>query len=174
MKRLLLVVVLLLAGCGLSAETSAPRCDGVEPLALVAQSVPTASYLVCLQDLPAGWRATRFEAVRGSTRISLLSDRTEGRPVDIVLTSRCDITGASPARPGADGVRSYLRVDTVSPVYAGSAFDVFPGGCIQYAFAFPRGPHIPLMEQLSSTVDLVPRRELRLDVRDQVGVELDP
>lgn len=179
MRRLLLLVVLLLLvlllpGCGVTVETAAPRCDGAERLGLVAQSVPTATYLPCLQDLPAGWRATRFDATRGSTRISLLSDRTDGRRVDIVLASRCDVAGASPARPRADGVRSYLRVEAVSPVYTGRAYDVFPGGCVRYAFAFPRGPHIPLMEQLSSAVDLVPRRELRLEVREQVGVELDP
>jgi hypothetical protein len=170
----LLAVLLLCAGCGMTVEAAEPRCGAVERLALVAQSVPTATYVPCLQDLPVGWRTTRFEAERGSTRLSLLSDRSGGRPVEVVLSPACDVSGASPARPRADGVRSYLELDTVAPLYAGTAYDVFPGGCVQYAFALPRGPHIPLMEDLDASIGLVPRRELRLDVRERTGAELDP
>lgn len=170
----LLALALLATGCGTTVEAAEPRCGAVERLALVAQSVPTAMYVPCLQDLPVGWRTTRFDAERGSTRLSLLSDRSGGRPVEVVLEPGCDVSGASPARPRADGVRSYLELDSVAPLYAGTAYDVFPGGCVRYTFAFPRGPHIPLMEDLEASVGLVPRRELRLDVRERTGVELDP
>ena len=40
----------------------------------------------------------------------------------------------------------------MAPLYAGTAYDVFPGGCVQYAFALPRGPHIPLMEDLDASI----------------------
>lgn len=174
MKRLVLVLLLLTTACGTDVETAAPWCGDVERLGLVAQSVPAASYVPCLQELPVGWRATGFEAGPGASRISLLSDRSGGRMVDVVLEPRCDVGDASSARPRAEGVRSFLRLDDISPVYAGTSYDVFPGGCLRSSFAFPRGPHIPLMEELRSAVDLVPRRELRLQVRDRLGVELDP
>jgi hypothetical protein len=173
-KRLLLPLLLLTTGCGLSAETAAPGCRGGERLGVVAQSVPTAAYVPCVEPLPAGWRVTDVDVQRGSSRLALLSDRSGGRPVEVLFEERCDATGASPTPPRADGVRSSLALESVSPTYAGTLYDEFPGGCVQYRFAFPRGVHIPLMEDLAVAVDLLPRRELRLQLREQLGVELDP
>jgi hypothetical protein len=169
-----LAPLLLTAGCGVTAEAATPRCTSVERLALVAQSVPTAAYLPCLRTLPEGWRTAGFKAERGSSRLSLLSDRSGGRTVDVVLSARCDVRAASPAPARAQGVRSYVRLRSVAPTYAGTLYDVFAGGCVRYRFAFPRGPHIPLLEDLSAAVDLVPRRELRVELRKELGVELDP
>jgi hypothetical protein len=172
-RGLLLPLLLLGTGCGLGAETAAPRCDDVERTAVVAQSVPTASLVPCTTELPPGWRVTDVEVRRGTTRLALLSDRSDDRRVEIVLVERCDVAGASPTPPRVDGARSYLTLTSVSPVYAGTAYDVFPGGCLVSRFAFPRGAHIPLMEELDGAVALVPRRELRLDLRDELGVELE-
>lgn len=66
-----------------------------------------------------------------------------------------------------------MQVDSISPRYAGTLFDVFPGGCVTYEFDFERGAHISLMEELQQAIDLYPRRELRLAVRDQLGVDID-
>lgn len=170
----LLAPLLLTAGCGVTVETAMPRCTSPERLALVAESVPSAAYVPCVRALPEGWSVAGFRAVRGSSRLSLLSDRSGGRPVDVVLSSRCDVRAASPAAARAQGVRSYVRLRSVSPTYAGTLYDVFAGGCVSYRFAFPRGPHIPLLEDLASAVGLVPRRELRVDLRKELGVELDP
>lgn len=167
-------VAFVVSACGLSAETAAPGCADVERLAAVAQSVPSAAYLPCLQALPPGWRVDRFDVRSGSSSLSLLSDRSAGRPVEVRLSETCDVRGASPAAPRAAGVRSYVRVRSVAPTYAGTRYDVFAGGCVASTFAFPRGPHIPLLEELSSSVGLLARRDLRVQVRQRLGVELDP
>ena len=175
MRRLAPVLLLMLtSGCALQADTAVPGCGDVERVALVAQAVPAASYVPCLRELPVGWRATAFEVHDGAGRIALRSDRGGDRDVEVVLTARCDVAGASPTAPRAAGVRSYLRMRSVSPVWTGTAYDVFAGGCVRSDFAFPRGAHIPLMEDLAEAVTLVPRRELRLELRDRLGVELDP
>jgi hypothetical protein len=173
-RALLLPLLLLVTACGLSAESAAPLCGDVERMAVVAQSVPSASFVPCADDLPPGWRVTDVEVRRGTTRLALLSDRSDGRAVEIALMERCHPAGASPTPPRVDGARSYLALTSVSPVYAGTAYDVFPGGCLVSDFAFPRGAHIPLMEELGAAVALVPRRELRVDLRDELGVELEP
>ena len=165
---------LLLSSCGLSAATATPQCGAAERLAVVAQAVPTASYVPCVRTLQPGWSATAFDASDGSSRFTLLSDRSGGRPVEVELTAGCDVTGASPERARAEGVRSWVRVRSVSPLYAGQRYDVFTGGCVRVDFAFPRGPHIPLMEELGSAVGLVRRSELAVDLREELGVELDP
>jgi hypothetical protein len=167
-------VAVLLTSCGLSAATATPRCGSPERLAVVAQSVPSAAYVPCLRALEPGWRATAFDASDGRSRFELLSDRSGDRPVDVVLTATCDVAGASPERARAEGVQSWVRLRSVSPLYAGRRYDVFSGGCVQVDFAFPRGPHIPLMEELGAAVGLVRRSELAVDLRDRLGVELDP
>jgi len=162
-----------LTACG-SVLTSAPDCTAATRLALVAQSVPTAAYVPCIADLPAGWTVTSFAAEDGRTEFSLLSDRAEGRAVDVWLAERCAVAGATPEPPRTEGGRTYLRLDSIAPRYAGTLYDVFPGGCVSYRFDFARGAHIALMEGLLESVDLLPRRQLRLDVRRQLDVELDP
>jgi hypothetical protein len=174
-KRLaLLATVLLAAGCGLTTETAVPHCGEPERLAVVAQSVPTAAYLPCLRGLPQGWRVTAFTVERGRSEVSLLSDRSGGHPVHVTLTNRCDVRGASPAPARAEGVRSYVRLASITPDYTGTLYDAFAGGCLRSVFAFPRGPHIPLLEDLSAAVGLVSRQDLRLALRKELGVELDP
>jgi hypothetical protein len=143
-------------------------------MTVVAQSVPSAAYVPCVVDLPTGWQVTRFEPERGGTTFSLLSDRAGGRAVDVELVPDCVVAGATPEPPRTAGGRTYLRLRSLSPRYAGTLYDVFPGGCVRYHFDFARGVHIGLMEDLFATVDLLPRRELRLDVRRDLGEELDP
>lgn len=164
---------LVLASCGLSAATATPQCGSAERLAVVAQAVPSAAYVPCLRTLEQGWRTTAFDATDGRSSFTLLSDRSGDRPVEVVLTAACDVAGASAERPRAEGVQSWVRVRSVSPLYAGQRYDVFSGGCVRVDFAFPRGPHIPLMEELGAAVGLVRRSELAVDLRDELGVDLE-
>lgn len=169
----LLLPAALVTGCS-SVVPRVPPCSDVERLSLVAQSVPGATYVPCLDRLPTGWTVTRFQAQRGSTAFSLLSDRANGRAVDVRYQRRCDVSGAAPATPRTVGGRTYLRLQQISPRYTGRLYDVFPGGCVTYDVDLERGPHIALMEDLLAAVRLVPRRELRVELRHQLGEELDP
>ena len=161
------------SGCS-SVDPTVPGCDQAVRLTLVAQSVPTSSYVPCLADLPAGWSVTRFDAARGGTAFDLLSDRADDRPVEVRLRRHCSTTNASPEPPRTPGGRTYLRLAGISPRYAGTLLDVFPGGCVTYRFDFARGPHLGLMEELLATVDLLPRRQLRLELRRDLDLELEP
>ena len=164
---------LALSACG-TVEAAAPSCPDAMRLALVAQSVPTASYLPCLHRLPDGWQVTQVDIASGHTILALLSDRAEGRAVVVTLLPSCDAASATAEAPRADGIRTSVYLNSISDRYAGTMYDVFPGGCITYRFDFARGPHIALMEELNDTAGLLARRELRLDLRRQFGVELDP
>jgi hypothetical protein len=157
-----------------SLEQTIPGCDDAARLTLVAQSVPTSSYVPCLAELPDGWSVTRFDAARGETGFELLSDRADERSVLVRLRRRCSTADASPEPPRTLGGRTYLRLGSISPRYAGTLLDVFPGGCVTYRFDFARGPHLALMEELLASVDLLPRRQLRLELRRDLDLELDP
>jgi hypothetical protein len=166
--------VLIVPGGCVAVTAAVPGCGSVERLALVAQSVPRASYVPCLRVLSPGWKAAGFHATNGHTTFSLLSDRAAGRPVDIELASACDVAGATPTTPRAPGVRTYTRLRSISPRYSGTLLDAFTGGCVSYRFDFQRGPHIALIEEFESAVDLFPRQELSLELHKRIGVTVGP
>ncbi len=155
-----------------SAQSPVPTCTSVDRLALVAQAVPSASYLPCVAPLPAGWRASGFEAASGRVRFTLASDRAPGHPVRVALLPSCSVAGATPTTPRGPGVRTYIVLRSIAPRYAGVLEDVFAGGCVTYDFDFQRGPHIPLMEEFEGAVTLYPRHQLAIEVHDRLGVPL--
>jgi hypothetical protein len=71
-------------------------------------------------------------------------------------------------------VRSYLRLSSIDPRYAGSLYDLFPGGCVSYAFDLPRGPHIAVIQEFEQAVALISRHQLRLQLHQKLGLDLDP
>lgn len=162
---------LLTTGCS-TARTPVPSCRSFDRLALVAQSVPTAAYVPCLSELPAGWGASGFDASNGHTRFTLTSDRAPGRPVRVALLPACNVDGATPTTPRAPGARTYTSLRSISPDYSGTLTDVFAGGCVTYEFQFRRGPHIALMEEFEGAVTLYPRQQLSVEVHRRLGVSI--
>ena len=158
----------------IDTATSAPRCDEDRHLALVAQSVASAAYVPCVTELRPGWTADTFEAQSGRTDFTLVSDRDEDHPVQVDFSPSCDVSHASPTTPRADGVRTYLEVTSISPRYAATLSDVFPGGCVTYRFDFERGPHIALVDDFENEVGLRSRQELRRALQSTYDVQLDP
>jgi hypothetical protein len=162
-----------LTGCG-SPGGTVPRCGDPLKLAIIAQSVSGASYVPCIGELPEGWSTSGFDPASGGTSFTLDSDRSPGRPVTVRLSARCVTAGASPSPPRAPGALGYTRLTSISPRFAGTLYDVFPGGCVSYQFDFTLGEHIALMEQFQSAVGLYPVQQLRLVVKQKLGVEISP
>ena len=162
-----------LTGCAAVSNT-APRCDQPLRLAIIAQSLPTASYVPCIRDLPPGWSTSGFDATQSGTSFLLDSDRSPGRPVKVRLTATCEPGITSPSPPRAPGVLTYTRLTSVSPRFAGTLYDVFPGGCVSYAFDFALGSQIALLEQFEGAIGLYPRQQLQVVLKQKLGVELNP
>lgn len=167
---MILVFGFVLVGCTPGSD-AAPDCRADQRLALLAQSVPGATYVPCVAGLRTGWRTTNFEAETGKGSFELESDRAD-RPVVVDLSPGCRVGRATAIAPRADGVRTHLELQSISPRYAGTLYDVFPGGCVTYSFDFERGPHIALMEEFQASLGLFSRRELRLELSRDIGVEL--
>lgn len=168
------VPTLLLVSCSTPGHDLMASCRDYLRLALVAQSVPTASYLPCLAALPAAWSVESVEVRSGGTRLELLADRAEGRSVVVQLSAGCNTSGATGEPPPAPGVHRYLRLQSITPRYVGTRVDAFSGGCVSYHFDFPRGDHIVLLAELATVVGLQSRREVRRGLRDALGRDLDP
>ena len=174
-RRALVVVALVVTApaCAATATAAVPKCEASQRLGIVAQSVPDAAYLPCIAELPPGWSLESFEVDDDGTRFSLRSDRSD-RPVDVELAPSCDVGSATPVTPRDEGVRTYQLAESVSPRFTGRFYDVFADGCVTYEFDFARGPHIALIDELQQAVQLYPRRLLRQELRDELGITLDP
>jgi hypothetical protein len=161
-----------LSGCD-RAHLAMPACRADRRLGIVAQSVPEAIYVPCIERLAAGWSFGGLEVEDGSTSFTLRSDRNRV-PVRISFRSACDVGRATPVAPRAEGVRTFQLVRTISPRYGARQFDVFAGGCVTYDYDFARGPHIALTDELLGAVRLFSRQELRTGLARHLGVRLDP
>ena len=169
----MLATAATLTGCAGFGDT-VPGCGDPLRLAIIAQSVPGAAYLPCIRDLPQGWSTSGFDPSQDGTSFLLNSDRSPGQPVTVRLTTTCQTGGTSPSPARAPGVLTYTRLSSISPRFAGTLYDVFPGGCVSYRFDFATGSQIALMEQFEQAIGLYPRQQLRLVLKQKLGVELNP
>ena len=146
---------------------------------LTAQSVPTASWVPCLNPLPPGWHFTDMNARNGSARFFLDSDRNDmdsPRAIEVLLTESCDTSGASRVPSDREGMRRFERVTQVSPTYIGNRYYVFEGGCITVLFTLSGDDRAEPLAVATQIIGTVPRDDLRNLVREESDgrLELDP
>ena len=119
-------VTATLTGCAASGGT-VPGCGDPLRLAIIAQSVPGASYVPCISGLAPGWNTSGFAPTQDGTSFLLNSDRSPGQPVTVRLIATCNVSGASPSPPRAPGVLTYTRLDSITPRFAGTLYERIPG-----------------------------------------------
>jgi hypothetical protein len=169
---LVIAIACSTTGCAERGDTI-PRCDATLRVALIAQSVPDASYVPCIAELPTGWSFEEAEINDAGTTIRLVSDRAD-RPVIVTLRPSCEIGDATLIAPSDESARTYQRIDSIDPRYAGAFIDLFPGGCIESSYDFERGPHVALITDLQRAIDILSRRQLGQVLERDLGIRLDP
>jgi hypothetical protein len=183
------VVVLLAGACvtgcasGSTTITETPLCrtgsgdDAANAVILMAQSVPTASWIPCIRTaLPLGWGFSNLDARNGVSRFWLDSDRDGPQAVEVRLERSCDTTGATEIPSDRDGMRRLERVRRISPTYAGERHYRFDGGCLTFVFRLAGDSPGEALALASQAVGVVRRADLRAQVRDETGgrLSLDP
>jgi hypothetical protein len=143
---------------------------------LMAQSVPTSTWVPCLEGMPLGWHFADLEAHNGSATFWLDSDRHGVRAIEVTLTEECAIDGASEIPSDREGMRRLEKVTEVSPRYIGQRFYVFEGGCITVLFTISGEDRSEPLAVATQGLGAVPRNELRDLVRERSDgrLELDP
>jgi tRNA A-37 threonylcarbamoyl transferase component Bud32 len=151
---------------------SGPDCETSDQLLLMAQSVPTASQLPCLDALPPGWVFDTLRVRDGSSQFQLAYGTTEAPSVTVRLQRRCDTSGASEVPSDEDGTRRFESVRVVGDNYAGKRVYLFDGGCTVYDFSFfgPRGG--TLTSELALGVSFYSRDALAENLRARAGLSL--
>jgi tRNA A-37 threonylcarbamoyl transferase component Bud32 len=147
------------------------RCAPHEPLLLMAQSVPTASLVPCIEILPAGW--TLGDVVVGSdrSRFTLTSDR--GGVLVAELTASCDLAGAVELTSERPGARRFLRVERDAAGVVMTRTYTFPGGCVTQRLAAPEASRQQLAGESSSALGFTTRDDLAAALRRDSGGRLD-
>ena len=151
-------------------------CGDLEPLWLLAQSVPSASLVPCVQLLPVGWKVAEVAANSGRSVITLHHDRAGKRAVVVRLTASCDLAGATEVTSEQPGARRYLRVDRNVSGFSATRSYAFPGGCITERITVPAASGQQLTTETSSAIGFISRQELRraLSQRSDGRLQLDP
>ncbi|MGY1823857.1 hypothetical protein [Geodermatophilus sp. SYSU D00079] len=182
---LVAALALSLTGCVAPVSSSfgaAPACSigddakAANGVLLMAQAVPTASRVPCVQGLPLGWHFAGLEARDGEAAFWLDSDRDGVRAIEVRLTPGCDTEGATEIPSDRDGMRRLERVTAVTPEYRGSRFYLFTGGCLTLVFTLSgdnRGEPLALATQ---GIGVLRRAQLDAQVRAETGgrLGLDP
>ena len=163
----------LLGACSSDESRSTPFCTnpGDSVFVLLAQSVPAATQLPCVSELPAGWRYAGSQIASELSRFWLDSDRAGIHAVEIALRPSCDTSGAIEQRPAPDeaGTTVYVRPDTLRPAFTGERLLLFPGGCIRFLFRFSAGASSALAIE---AVSLLPRAVVVEAVGEDPGLIL--
>jgi hypothetical protein len=178
---LVALVCLLLAGCarqgagGGFLEAREPACryqgrQGTAVLILMAQAVPTASQLPCVELLPAGWTVSDVFVRNGRARFALNSDRVGMHAVQVVLERTCQLGGAKVTRVPSDepGTRRYEQIGEVRPGvgFTGTRFYLFPGGCVTYQFRFNGEERARPIGEVTLSLSFVSRDAMRGLIRE--------
>ena len=143
---------------------------------LLAQSVPTATWLPCLETIPLGWDVAGLEATDEDARFWLDSDRDGQRAVEVRLDESCATAGATRIPSDREGMERWERVTQVTPQYVGTRIYVFEGGCISVLFRLAGENRAEPLGFATQGIGAVPRDAVREAVEEQTEgrLELDP
>ena len=150
-----LVMLLLMSSCSVESESirvgHLPLCDhsNTGRLILMAQSVPTAQVIPCIEEeLPDGWKLEHADVESGRSRLQF--DNAAGTDVVVYLLPSCTPTGEL---TGIEfGIESYQALDGARRVEE----YVFEGGCIR--LEVPNGEDAARM---ADSIGLLTRDTLR-------------
>jgi hypothetical protein len=145
-------------------------CADLEPLWLMAQSVPSASLVPCLQLLPVGWSVAEVAVNNGRSVITLDHDRAGTAAMRVELTAACDLTGATEVTSEHPEALRYVLVDRASRAYP------FPGGCVTQRFTAAAPSALRLRDTAATELGFTTRAALQaaLGVRSDGRLQLDP
>jgi tRNA A-37 threonylcarbamoyl transferase component Bud32/membrane-associated phospholipid phosphatase len=146
------------------------QCEPHEPLLLMAQSVPTASLVPCIELLPVGWTLGDVVVGNGSSRFTMTSDR--GGVLDAELTASCDLGGAVELTSERPEARRYLRTEGNAAGVVMTRIYTFPGGCVTQRLAAPEASRQQLAGESSSALSFTTRDALAAALRRDSGGRL--
>ena len=151
-------------------------CAQLEPLWLMAQSVPSASLVPCMRSRLPGWTVADVAVNNGRSLITLDHDRAGTGAVVARLAAACDTTGAAEGPSPAPGVRRAQLVERLAGEFSATWYDRFPGGCVTYRLHSTSDLVGQFANEARSLLGFTTRAALgqALDERSNGRLQLDP
>jgi tRNA A-37 threonylcarbamoyl transferase component Bud32 len=152
-------------------------CGDLEPLWLMAQSVPSASLLPCVRSLPVGWSVAEAAVNDGRSVLTLDHDRAGNSALVARLTAVCDPSGAVEGPTQLAGVRHLQRTESrAGGEFAATWYDQFPGGCVTSRLHLTTDPTGEFAAQAPQVLGFTTRQALQqaLSQRSHGRLQLDP
>jgi hypothetical protein len=159
-----------------SLYTSDIGCNDQEALWLMAQAVPTATLVPCLQVAPPGWTLNDVKVGSGFASIVFNTDRpVQKAAVTVELLRSCDLAGSTEVSSEQPGSRRYIRIDRAATPATVTRAYTFPGGCVTERYVGVGSPQ-RLTTDASSSFGFVTRDQLARDLSRRSGgrLQLDP
>jgi membrane-associated phospholipid phosphatase/tRNA A-37 threonylcarbamoyl transferase component Bud32 len=159
-----------------SLYTSDVGCEDQEALWLMAQAVPSARMVPCVQLVGEGWSLNDVKVGRGFASIVFDTDRPFRKAaVTIELAPACDLAGATEISSEQPEARRYILVDRDSRPQRVTRTYVFQGGCVRERYVSVGDPQ-RLAADASSAIGFVTRDQLAVDLgrRSDGRLRLDP
>jgi hypothetical protein len=161
--------------------TSLDCAADLEPLWLMAQSVPSASLVPCVPSLPLGWRFmtisddTRPSAARNGWSLFTLAKDQVGS-LAVRLSATCDTTGAIQQPSDQAGAQRYERTDQRGSGPATTWYTRFLGGCVTAQLQSTGTADAGFATEASSIIDFTTRQALQQALEQRSGgrLHLDP
>jgi tRNA A-37 threonylcarbamoyl transferase component Bud32/membrane-associated phospholipid phosphatase len=118
-----------------------PDCRPNRLLVLMAQSVPSATRIPCLDALPSGWGISGVDVRSERATFWLGIDNAGFRAVrvDLLPLTGCNLAGAREVPSDEAGVRRFEHLISLEPQLRDDRFYMFPGGCVRYRFVLAAG-----------------------------------
>ena len=116
------------AGCGNDTQAYNPT------LVVMAQSVPTAALIPCIELVPTGWRHGDLLLSDTGASFVLSSDRDGPRALTVELTASCDTGEAVRVPSEHPDMTRFERLDGLEGGYRGVRHYVYDGGCTTFRF----------------------------------------
>jgi tRNA A-37 threonylcarbamoyl transferase component Bud32 len=148
------------------------RCAPHEPLLLMAQSVPTAALVPCVETLPEGWSLGEVVVGNNRSQFALDHDRAGVDALMVKLTRSCAVSDAQLQPTDQPGTRLYQRVERTSPGYAATRWYLFPGGCVTQHLDASTGGQGQLSDDASVAIGFTTRDALRAALQRESGGRL--
>jgi len=146
-------------------------CGDLEPLWLMAQSVPSASLIPCLQLVPVDWTVAEVAVNNGRSVIILDHDRGGKAAMVVTLTAAaCDLAGAAEVTSEQRGATRWYRARDNTRAYK------FPGGCVTQRFSAAAPSALRMRDTAATELGFVTREQLgqALSRRSGGRLQLDP
>jgi membrane-associated phospholipid phosphatase/tRNA A-37 threonylcarbamoyl transferase component Bud32 len=152
-------------------------CTNLEPLWLMAQSVPTASLVPCVRSRPVGWELAEVAVNNGRSLVTLNHDRAGKRALEVRLTAACDPAGAVEGPSPIAGVRHFQRTGpSAGGGFSATWYDQFPGGCVTSQLRLTTDPNGEFAAQAPQVLGFTTRAALHEALSQRSGgrLQLDP